>query len=468
MPDSMGRVELRYVHDTEDSRMLPEFQEDTSLDASLHQRALRVLAPCVYGSTFSRSASPIMPLGAPKFFASAKGARLTDVDGREFIDLLCALGPNLFGYGDSRIEAAAQRQRMLGDTMTGPAPVMVDLAEKLVSMVSHADWALFAKNGVDVISVALRIARAQTGKRTALVAKGSYHGAHAWCTPVTAGVLPEERAHRAEYTYNDVSSLEAAVRDAGDDLAAIFATGFKHDNFIAQELPTVDYAKRCRELCDETGALLVVDDIRAGFRLTRDCSWELVGVRPDLSCWSKVIANGYAISALLGSNRAYDGASKALATGTYWIQAVPMAAALATLEAIETTNYLEHTVALGHMLRSGLHDRAASHEFQLSQSGPVQMPMILFEQDPDFRFAMAFASEMILRGIYMIPHHNLFLCAAMTEDDISQTIEAADAALACLAARRLEIEPHPELAKFLSGIAGPRMPPSVVMDHRAS
>jgi glutamate-1-semialdehyde 2,1-aminomutase len=408
---------------------------DKSLWKSLLDRAAKVIAPCVYGSPFGRIGNPIEPVGTPQFFARAKGARLWDVNGREYIDFL--------GYGDSRIEAAAQRQRALGDTMSGAAPVMVELAESLLKTISHADWVLFAKNGVDVISAALRIARAQTGKRRVLVAAGSYHGAHAWCTPVTTGVLPEERAHRAEYRYNDVASLESAVSDAGDDLAAIFATAFKHRGFTDQELPRPEYARRCRELCDRTGALLVIDDIRAGFRLARDCSWTLVGVKPDLSCWSKAIANGYALSALLGSKRASDGAAKALLSGTYWLQAVPMAASLATLEVIRETNYLEHIVDLGQMLRAGLDERAVAHGFELNQSGPVQMPVIQFKQDQDFRFVMAFASAMIQRGVYILPHHNLFLCAAMTKDDIAQTVDVANDVFADMAKRRSKIEVHP-------------------------
>ncbi len=424
-----------------------------TLDGSLHERAMRVLAPCVYNSPLGRSANPLMPEGAPRFFSRAEGARLWDADGREYIDFLCALGPNLLGYNHPHVEAAAERQRKLGDTMAGPAPVMVDLAEKLVDTITHADWALFAKNGVDVISVALRIARAHTGRRHVLLASGAYHGAHAWCTPITAGVLPEERAHRTEFRYNDVASLEAAAETAGDDLAAIFATAFKHDNFVDQELPRTEYARRCRELCDRTGALLVVDDIRAGFRMTRDCSWELVGVRPDLSCWSKAIANGYALSALLGSKHTRTGASQVFVSGTYWVQAVPMAAAVATLDIIKKSDYLEHTVALGEMLRAGLEDRAAAHGFKLRQSGPVQMPSILFDHDPALRLSMAFCSRMMRSGIYIVPHHNLFLCAAMTQDDISQTIDAADEALADMASHRKEIAPHAELGRFLGSAA---------------
>lgn len=418
-------------------------------DDSLHERAVRVLAPCVYNSPLARSANTLMPEGTPRFLSRADGARVWDADGREYIDFLCAMGPNLLGYNHPQVEAAAQRQRKLGDTMTGPAPVMVDLAETLVATITHADWALFAKNGVDVISTALKIARAHTERRHVLVASGSYHGAHSWCTPVTAGVLPEERAHRIEFKYNDVASLEAAVDAAGGDLAAIFATAFKHDNFVDQQLPRIEYARRCRELCDQTGALLVVDDIRAGFRMVRDCSWELVGVRPDLSCWSKALANGYALSALLGSKNTLAGASKTFVSGTYWIQAVPMAAALATLDVIEHTDYLEHCVALGAMLRAGLEDRATAHGFKLRQTGPVQMPSILFEEDPNLRLSMAFCSRMMRSGIYIVPHHNLFLCAAMREDDIAQTIDAADKALFDMATRREHIQPHRELQRFL-------------------
>lgn len=417
---------------------------------SLLDRAARVIAPCAFGSTFARIGNPIMPAGTPQFFSRANGARLWDVDGREYLDFLCGYGPNLFGYNHPQIEAAAARQRALGDTMSGPAPVMVELAERILETISHGDWVLFAKNGVDVVSAALRIARAQTNKRRVLVATGSYHGAHAWCTPLTKGVLQEERAHRIEYRYNDIASLESAVLDSNNDIAAIFASAFKHDTLTDQELPQPEYARRCRELCDSTGALLVVDDIRAGFRLARDCSWELVGVKPDLSCWSKAIANGYPLSALVGSKNAREGAAQAYLSGTYWIQAVPMAASIATLDLIQRTDYLEHTVELGRMLRAGLDERAAAHGFEMNQTGPVQMPMIQFKQDPDYRLAMAFAESMIQRGVYLLPYHNLFLCAAMNSNDIGQTIEVADAVLSDMARRRLKIQPHAGLSAALS------------------
>jgi glutamate-1-semialdehyde 2,1-aminomutase len=412
-------------------------QNGGGMEKSLQERASRVAPTCI------RLVSALMPANTPRFFARAHGARLWDADGREYIDFMGAMGPNLLGYGDPRVEAAADHQRQLGDTMTGPAPVMVELAEKLVETISHADWALFVKNGSDATSVALRIARAQTGKRRVLVATGSYHGSYPWCTPVMSGILPEERAHRTEYAYNDIASLDAAVADAGDDLAAIFATGYMHDMFRENSLPKVEYARRCREACDQSGALLVIDDIRAGFRLSRDCTWTLAGVQPDLSCWGKAIANGYPISAVLGSDRARDGVLNVPLSGTFWWQAVPMAAALATIEIISTTNYLEHMVDLGQTLRTGLGERAAAHGFALNQTGPVQMPIIMFKNDPEFRLSVAFVGAMMQRGVYLHPFHNVFVCAAMTKADIALTIAAADDAFAEMEKRDGRFDPPP-------------------------
>ncbi len=148
----------------------------------------------------------------------------------------------------------------------------------MTAMVSHADWAMFCKNGTDATPMALMVARAHTRRKTVILAKGAYHGAVPWCAPRPAGSSPEDRAHQILCDYNDVASLEAAVAQAGDDLAAIFAAPFKHDAFIDQAVPDPAYARRARELCDQTGALLVVDDVRAGFRIARDCSWSSVGV----------------------------------------------------------------------------------------------------------------------------------------------------------------------------------------------
>jgi glutamate-1-semialdehyde 2,1-aminomutase len=408
-----------------------------SLDRRLRERAEAVIPGGMYGHQSAR----LLPDDYPQFFSRGKGARLWDADGNELLDFMCAYGPNLMGYGDPAIDGAFRRQLELGDTLTGPTGLIVELAEQLTSMISHAGWAIFCKNGGDATQMALMTARAHTRRKTVILARGAYHGAAPWCALRPAGTTPEDKSNQIFCDYNDVDSLEAAVAEAGEDLAAIFAAPLKHDAFIDQVLPDRRYAERARALCDRTGALLVVDDVRAGFRIARDCSWSTVGVQPDLSTWGKCIANGHPISALLGSEPARRAAATIFVTGSFWFQAAPMAAALETLRQIRETDYLEHMSALGERLREGLAERSAFHGLGLRQTGPVTMPLFLFEDDPDLRRGFCFGSEMLKRGVYVHPWHNMFLCAAMTEADIDQTLDAADAALGVVKTKAASLEP---------------------------
>jgi glutamate-1-semialdehyde 2,1-aminomutase len=398
---------------------------------------------------FGHQSVGLLPDDYPQFFAHGDGAHITDVDGNRYLDFMCAYGPNLFGYGHPDIDAAFVRQLGQGDTLTGPTALMVELAEALTAMVTHADWAIFCKNGTDATTMALSAARAHTRRKKVIRAKGAYHGAAPWCVPRPAGTIDTDRANQIFCDYNDVASLEAAVAEAGDDLAAIFAAPFKHDAFIDQADPDPAYAKRARELCDQTGALLVVDDVRAGFRLVRDCSWSRLGVQPDLSSWGKCIANGHPISVLLGSNKARKAAAAIYVTGSFWYQAAPMAAGLETLRLIRETDYLERITTLGERLRAGLTERAGAAGFGFRQTGPGTMPLFLFDDDPDLRKGFCFASEMLERGVYVHPWHNMFLCAAMTEADIDGALDAAEASFGALKTQVRDLAPVEKLA-FLS------------------
>ena len=393
-----------------------------SKNKALSERAQAVIPMGMYG----HQSVMLLPDDYPQFFGRAEGAYLWDVDGNRYVDFLCGYGPNLFGYGNKAIDDAYIERVRTGDTMTGPGEAMVELAEAMVAQVSHADWAMFCKNGTDATTMAMMIARNHTGRKTIVLAHGAYHGAAPWCTPLKKGVTPSDRANQIFYDYNDVESLEAAVREAGDDLAAIFASPIKHDTFVDQELPNPEYAKRARELCDEHGALLIVDDVRAGFRLARDCSWSLVGVKPDLSSWGKAIANGHPISALLGADVCRMAAATIYVTGSYWFSTAPMAASLATLKLIRETDYLERTQALGQRLRTGLDEAANRHGYALRQTGPAELPLIMVDDDPTLAKGYFWNQALIKRGVYFHPWHNMFICAAMTEADIDFTVEVAD------------------------------------------
>jgi glutamate-1-semialdehyde 2,1-aminomutase len=399
---------------------------------------------------YGHQSTGLLPDVFPQFFTRAEGTRLWDADGNQYIDYMCAYGPNLLGYRHEGVDAAAAVQQRLGDTMTGPSEIMVDLSEKLVSLVRHAGWAMLCKNGTDATSMAVVIARAHSNRRKILVARKTYHGSAHWCTPRRDGILEEDRAHIIYYEYNDPDSLEAAFKAAGDDVAAVMATALRHEIFEDQALPDPEFARAARRLCDESGALLVVDDVRAGFRMARDCSWATVGVQPDLSAWGKVIANGYPISALMGSDKAREAAQRIFVTGSFWFSAVPMAAAIATLNEIERTDYLERIKTTGRMLRDGLHHQAKASGFELRQTGPAQMPQIFFEDDPDFRLKYCWTEEALIRGVYLHPYHNMFISAALTEGDVQETLELTEDAFQAVKKRRPTLGPLEKVSALLA------------------
>jgi glutamate-1-semialdehyde 2,1-aminomutase len=399
-------------------------------DSDLRQRAARVIPGGMYGHLNAK----ILPPGYPQFYARADGCRLWDVDGREYLDFMCSWGPIIVGHQHPAVEEAARRQAALGDCMNGPSARLVELSERLVGLLPHADWAVFQKNGTDATTTAVTVARAGTRKRKIVLAKGAYHGAVPWCSPSLAGVTAEDRAHLIYFRYNDVESLEAAVREAGDDLAAILVSAFRHDMGQPQELPTVAFARAARNLCDSKGAALIVDEVRAGLRLSMQGSWEALGVRPDLAAWSKAIANGYALAAVTGSDAWRQAAQEIYVTGSFWMGGVAMAAALATLDVLESSDAVRHFEEVGQRLRDGLARQAARHGLAIRQTGPVQLPSVLFEDDADYAKSSFFCAEAIKQGVYLHPRHNMFLSLAHSVQDIDLALQVTDHACARLAA----------------------------------
>ncbi|UWU90945.1 aminotransferase class III-fold pyridoxal phosphate-dependent enzyme [Bradyrhizobium sp. CB1015] len=399
-------------------------------DAALRARAEKLVPGGMWGHLHAAK----LPETYPQFFSRGEGGVLWDVDGHRYVDFMCSWGPNLLGHHHPEVEEAAERQRRDGDCLNGPAEVMVELAELVVDLVGHADWTQFQKNGTDATTTCVTIARAATGRRKILVAKGAYHGAVPWCSPSLLGVTAEDRAHLGYFTFNDVESLEAAAKAAGDDLAGILISAFRHDLGFDQELPTVEFARAARRICDSKGAALLIDEVRAGFRLNAAGSWEGLGVRPDLSAWSKAIANGHALAAVTGADWLRRAASQVFVTGSFWAGAVAMAAAVATLKIVRRDDVPTRLAQLGQTLRDGLETRSRQFGLSIRQSGPVQMPTLLFEGDPDYRKGSAFCSAMLARGVYFHPKHNMFLCAAHTEADIAAALEAAEHGFATVAA----------------------------------
>lgn len=399
-----------------------------SKDRALRDRAQRVIP----GGLWGHMNAARLPSAYPQFFSQGRGSRIWDVDGSEYIDFMCSYGPMILGYADPDVERAVAAIGGEGVVLNGPTGDAVELAELLVETIPHADWAMFQKNGTDATTTCVTLARAGTGRRKILVAEGAYHGAIPWCSPSVSGVTEEDRAHLVHYGYNDVASLNRAVEIAGDDLAGILVSAFRHDARKDQELPTPEFARAVRNACDGADAALILDDVRAGFRLHLGGSWEPLGIRPDLSAWSKAIANGHPLGAVTGNDRFREAAQKIFVTGSFWCAPGPMAAAVATLTKLHATDSVGHMEALGRRLRDGLAEQARHHGIGLRQTGPVQMPMVLFDDDPDLDMGNRFTSEALRRGVYLHPWHNMFLSVAHTNEDIDTALEATDAAFGSL------------------------------------
>ena len=241
-----------------------------------------------------------------------------------------------------------------------------------------------------------------------------------------------DRANLGYYTFNDLASVREAAAEAGQDLAAVLVSPFKHDAGYDQELVDPAFAGGLRALCDSKGAALILDDVRCGFRLHLGSSWEPVGVDPDLSAWSKAIANGRALAAVLGNDAFRGGAQQIFVTGSFWFSAVPMAAAVATIDALRDEDAIQAMQRQGEVLRDGILAQARSWDLAVNYTGPPVMPYLTFAGDQDHELGGVFAAQALHGGAYLHPRHNWFVSAAMTGDDLALALEATDQAFAAV------------------------------------
>lgn len=400
-------------------------------DHSVRARAAAVVPGGMYGHMTANAQT--LPSSYPQFYEGGLGAHTWDVDGHRYVDFLCAYGPVLLGHRHERVEAAVAAQARVGDTLSGPSERMVDLAELLTETVAHADWALFAKNGTDATAAAVRVARAATGKRKLLKATVAYHGANEWFTPRTAGVTVEDRLNIVEFAYNDVASMHAAVAEHAGDIAAIIVTPFRHDAFVEQELATAEFARAVRDAATREGAALILDEVRTALRLDVRGAWEQYGVRPDLTAFSKALANGYALSALVGTEALKAAAAEIYVTGSFWFAAVPMAAAIATIREAVAIDAPAVIGRAGTRFKDGLEAAGRAAGFDVALTGPVQMPMLNFADDPDKKLAFAFTDAAVRQGVLLHPWHNMFVSAAHDDAVVDEAIAGVEAAFAEIA-----------------------------------
>ena len=398
-----------------------------------YNRALKVIPSGIYGHQ-GPAEGCFVPVSAFPFFSErAKGSYFWDVDGNRFIDYMCAYGPNVLGYNDEEVDEAAAKQRSLGDCITAPSTRMIDFAELLVDTVACADWAFFAKNGGDTTTLAVLTARAFTRRKKIVFFKGYYHGVAPWTQKMDyPGILEEDVANSVYVPWNDYEKLAQVFEENKGEIAAIISQPYMHGNFVDNVLPAEGFWQKVRQLCTDKGAVLIIDDVRAGFRLDLAGSDHFFGFEADLICFCKALANGYNVSALCGKEFLKNAVSGLTYTGSYWLSAVPFAAGLACIKKMKRLGLPRLLNDKGTSLKNGLIDAAKKHGYDLRVTGMPALFYLRIADDDSLMLHQRWIAEMVKRGIYVTNHHNHFINYALSDGDIKTTIEVADEAFAAL------------------------------------
>ena len=403
------------------------------------KRAVDVIPSGIYGHLGPAEGLWVPTTSWPFFSERAEGSYMWDVDGNRYIDYMCAYGPNVLGYNDPDVNAAAMKQAEIANCTTTPSYKMVEFAELMVDTVASADWAFFAKNGNDTTQAAIMCARYHTHKKKIIFVNGFYHGVSMWTQKLDyPGVLPEDVANNLYVDWNDIPALEKLIAENKGEIAAFIATPYMHGNFLDNVLPADGYWQKVRKLCTDNNIVLIVDDVRCGFRLDLAGSDHYYGFEADLICFCKALANGWNVSCLCGKDFLKSAMSGLSYTGSYWMSAVPFAAGIACIEKMKKLDTPTMFRKLGTQLTDGLKAAAANNGFDLVCSGEPALFYLRIANDDSLFLHQDWVQEMVSRGIFITSHHNHFINASLTEEDIKYTIDVAEDAFKAVRKR------HPE------------------------
>lgn len=371
----------------------------------------------------------------PIYFDHGTGGRVTDVDGNEYIDYLCAYGPIIIGYREQEIDRAVQTQvNDKGFCFSLTQPQQSELVRKLQRIIPSCEMAALVKTGSDATTIAIRVARAYTGKTK--IARCGYHGWHDWCVEVKGGIPEKLYEDVLEFHYNDLESLEAILKANKDDMAAIIVTPVGHPLAAPVEMPKPGYLEGVRALADKYGALLVFDEIRSGFRVSLGGAQEYFGVTPDLSTFGKAMANGYAIAALVGKREPMMVlADKVFLSSTFFPNSDSIVAALKTIEILERDKVLDVVKAKGEKFAIDVQKVMSESGIPAEFSGGPWMPFVTFPKDETGlykKLRTEFYTQLIRRKVFLQPYHHGYICYRHTDEDLAYTVNAIRESLAAL------------------------------------
>ncbi len=393
--------------------------------------------------------------GTPPFIESANGARLTDVDGNEYIDYVGSWGPMLLGHACPAVVEAVREAALTGMSFGAPTEREVELAEKIVSMVPSLESVRLVNSGTEATMSAVRLARAATGRRIVLKFEGCYHG-HAYSflikagsgaatfgEPSSPGVTPGTASDTRNAAFNDLESVEAVFSANPRNVACVIVEPVAGNMGCVP--PEPGFLEGLREITESDGALLIFDEVMTGFRVAKGGAQERYGVTPDLTTHGKIIGGGLPVGAYGGRKDLMEQISPVgpvYQAGTLSGNPLATAAGLSMLTRIdEDEGIYDRLEALGARLQAGLEDALADAGVEGTVPRVGSMLCLYFSERPVRRWSDAAAADaekfrryfhaMLDAGIYLAPSafEAGFISAAHTEDDIDATIAAAREAI---------------------------------------
>ena len=396
----------------------------------------------------------------PLFFSHAKGSRIYDVDGNEYIDFTLSQGPLILGHCHPELVRKVSEELQCGQLYGGQFEKELQLARRLTEILPGVERIRFCTSGSEAVQVAIRLARAVTGKKKILKFEGHYHG---WLDNVLVSVQPpleeagpEDSPRSVPSTlgqpgsvvdevtvlsWNDLQAVQRKLEEDGDIAAVITEPVMCNTSCI---LPRPGYLEGMRELCDRFGVLLIFDEIITGFRLSLGGAQEYLGITADLATYGKALAAGFPISAIAGKKKYMDylADGRVMHAGTLNSNNASVAASLASLDLFTRDHgaAYEHLHRISGALMDGLRDRAQRHGLALLVQGPGPMFHAGFtplKEVHDFRESLSYDREkfgrfvfaMLERGVRLIGRGLLYVSLAHGEEDVEQTLAVADQVL---------------------------------------
>jgi len=365
----------------------------------------------------------------PIFFESAKGGKVIDVDGNEYIDMLCAYGPIIIGHREDEIDNAVIEQiRNKGFCMSLTQQVQNKLAKKLRELIPCCEKMVLLKMGTDATTAAIRVARAYT-KKIKILSCG-YHGwydAFSEVHGIEAGIPKKLYEDFYEFEFNNLEDVEKIFRKNKDEIAAIIVNPIHTQGGQEVEMPITGFLEGLRELATENNSLLIYDEIRTGFRVDMGGAQKMFGVIPDLAAFGKAMGNGYPISTLVGKAEFMDVlVEKVFLSSTFFPNSLAQVASLKTIEILEYKRVLEDIKAKGDEFTKDVKDHINDSGIPCKFTGGPWMPYITFDPDPNYLYRKLreeFYRQLIRRKVFLQPFHHGYIAYRHTREDLEYAAE---------------------------------------------